>query len=251
MANYLQLGDNSKFGPEEEALARYFGEGNYIPFYRKQIIQNKLKITKDDFISGEIKTMYAAMRQLGIDYSYIDYPESLSKYLYRKVWPATMRDIRNVIYEDNHIDPVFIKPRDNMKRFTGFVVETIDDLRNCYGAGNNVKIWCSDPIIFMAEYRCPILHGKLKGCYHYGNLNTQIDIKYHKKLYEEVQKMANDFTEATSAYNLDVGITNNGDIALIEVTDGFSFGKYGMSDKLLAEILITRWNELKEEEDKK
>lgn len=29
------------------------------------------------------------------------------------------------------------------------------------------------------------------------------------------------------------------------MTDGFSFGKYGMSDELLAEILITRWNELK------
>ena len=27
--NYLQLMDNSKFSPEEEALARYFGEGNY------------------------------------------------------------------------------------------------------------------------------------------------------------------------------------------------------------------------------
>lgn len=85
--NYLQLMDNSKFSPEEEALARYFGKGNYKTFYRKQIIQSKLKITKDDFVAGDIKAMYAAMRQLGIEYSYCDYPESLRKYLLRNVWP--------------------------------------------------------------------------------------------------------------------------------------------------------------------
>lgn len=44
--DYLQLMDNSKFSPEEEALARYFGERNYQTFYRKQIVQNKLKIQK-------------------------------------------------------------------------------------------------------------------------------------------------------------------------------------------------------------
>lgn len=245
--NYLQLMNNSKLGPEEEALARYFGEGNYKTFYRKEIIQNKLKITKDDFISGEIVTMYAVMRQLGIEYSYCDYPESLRKYLLRNVWPSTMREIRNEIYEDGFLKkPLFIKPRNKLKRFTGFVCETIDDLsQNSYGAGNNVQIWCSDIIHFTSEYRCPILNGKLKGCYHYSNFNAYDYIKYREKLFEIVQKMADENKEATSAYNLDVGVTNKGEIALVEMTDGFSFGKYGMSDELIANMLITRWNELK------
>ena len=248
MSNYLQLNDRSKFEPEEESLARYFGEGNYQTFYRKQIVQNKLKITKDDFICGDIKTMYAAMRQLGIDYSDCDYPESLRKYLLRNVWPATMCDIRNEIYEEGHLKkPVFIKPRNNLKRFTGFVCDTIDDLSmNSYNAGNNVEIWCSDIIHFTSEYRCPIVNGKLKGCYHYNKHNPYDYIKYREQLFELVQKMADENKEGNSAYNLDVGITNRGEIALIEMTDGFSFGKYGMSDELVAEILITRWNELKE-----
>lgn len=245
--NYLQLMDNSKFSPEEEALAKYFGEGNYQTFYRKQIIQNKLKITKDDFIAGDIPTMYAAMRQLGIEYSYCDYPESLRKYLLRNVWPATMRDIRNDIYLEGFLKkPIFIKPRNRLKRFTGFVCETIDDLsQNSYGAGNNVDIWCSDIIHFTSEYRCPIVNGKLRGCYHYRNHNTYDYIKYREALFDLVQKMADENKEGNSAYCLDVGITNKGEIALIEMTDGFSFGMYGMSDKLLAEILITRWSELK------
>lgn len=246
--NYLQLMDNSRFGPEEEALARVFGEGNYIPVYRKQIVQNRVKLTKDDFISGDIKTMYAAMRQLGIDYSYCDYPESLRKYLLRNVWPSSMKNIRNEIYELGYLKkPVFIKPRNRLKRFTGFVCETIDDLsQNANGAGNNVDIWCSDIIHFTSEYRCPIVNGKLRGCYHYNNHNPYDYMKYRDALFEKVQEMANENKEAKSAYCLDVGITNKGEIALIEMTDGFSFGKYGMSDELLAEILITRWNELKE-----
>lgn len=247
MANYLQLMDNSKFGPEEEALARYFGEGNYQTFYRKQIVQNKLKITKDDFIAGDIKAMYAAMRQLGIEYSYCDYPESLRKYLLRNVWHSTMRDIRNEIYLEGSLKkPIFIKPRNNLKRFTGFVCETIDDLgQNVYGAGNTVDIWCSDIIHFTSEYRCPIVNGKSRGCYHYSNHNPYDYMKYREQLFEMVQKMADENKEGTSAYCLDVGITNKGEVALIEMTDGFSFGKYGMSDELLAEILTTRWSELK------
>ena len=245
--NYLQLMDNSKFSIEEEALARYFGEGNYQTFYRKQIVQNKLKITKDDFIAGDIKAMYAAMRQLDIEYSYCDYPESLRKYLLRNVWPATMRDIRKAIYQEGFLKkPIFIKPRNRLKRFTGFVCETIDDLsQNSYGAGNNVDIWCSDIIHFTSEYRCPIVNGKLRGCYHYSNYSTYDYIKYREALFDLVQKMADENKEGNSAYCLDVGITNKGEIALIEMTDGFSFGKYGMSDELLAEILITRWDELK------
>lgn len=193
--------------------------------------------------------MYAAMRQLDIKYSYCDYPGSLRKYLLRKVWPATMRDIRRDIYQEGFLKkPIFIKPRNRLKRFTGFVCETIDDLsQHANNAGNNVDIWCSDIIHFTSEYRCPIVNGKLRGCYHYSNYNTYDYIKYREALFDLVQKMADENKEGNSAYCLDVGITNKGEIALIEMTDGFSFGKYGMSDELLVEILITRWNELKNE----
>ena len=179
--------------------------------------------------------------------NYCDYPESLREYLLRNVWPSTMKALRDEIYISGFLDkPVFVKPRDNLKRFTGFICESVDDItQNAKGAGNNVKIWYSDVIHFTSEYRCPIVNGKLRGCYHYSNHNPYDYIKYRKALFETVQKMADENKEGNSAYCLDVGITNKGEIALIEMTDGFSFGKYGMSDELLAEILITRWSELK------
>ena len=48
--NYLQLHDNGKLGVDELKLARYFGEGNYTTFYKKHLLQNRIKLTKDDFI---------------------------------------------------------------------------------------------------------------------------------------------------------------------------------------------------------
>jgi hypothetical protein len=62
-----------------------------------------------------------------------------------------------------------------------------------------------------------------------------------------VQEMADDFVNSPRGYCLDVGVLSTGETALIEVNDGFSVGKYGMSDDLYSELLITRWNELKNE----
>ena len=50
--NYLQLHDNGKLGVDERKLADYFGEGNYTTFYKKHLLQNRIKLTKDDFIAG-------------------------------------------------------------------------------------------------------------------------------------------------------------------------------------------------------
>ena len=38
--NYLQFNNRGKFEPEEQALANYFGKGNYVGFYRKRAKKN-------------------------------------------------------------------------------------------------------------------------------------------------------------------------------------------------------------------
>lgn len=240
--NYLQLNDHSKFGPEEQALANFLGEGNYKTFYKKHIIQGKFKITKDDFIIGDIPSMFAAMRQLGIEYSYCDYPDSLSKYLHRRVWTSTMRDIRKRLMEDGQIDPVFIKPRGNLKKFTGFVIAYIDDLQWTNHAGDNTDIYCSEPVVWLSEFRCPVINGEVKGMFRIPYTGHDSDVHPDFNI---VQQMADDFENAPAAYCLDVGVLSTGETALVEVNDGFSIGKYEMSDTLYSELVMTRWNELK------
>ena len=142
--NYLQFNDQGKFEKEEKALANYFGKGNYIGFYKKHFLRDRIKITKDDFIAGDIELMFHAMKRLGIDYSYNEYPDFLKPYLHRKIWEDELGNIKRQIFEEGTLkNLIFIKPKERLKRFTGFVLETKNDLNKCNEASNNTKIWCS------------------------------------------------------------------------------------------------------------
>jgi len=237
--NYLQMNDYSKLEVEEQALADYFGEGNFKPFYKKHLKQGKLKITLNDFIAGDIETMFTAMKKLGIHYEYNDYPKGLNKYLHRKIWESSIKDIKEELYDKCFINPIFIKPKDKLKKFTGFIIKSIDDLSKINNAGNDIKIFCSEPVNFLSEYRCPVINGEIKDFCHYSG---DSDIKIDKSL---VQKMVKDFINSPKAYCIDVGVINTGETILIEINDAFSIGKYSMSKEVYAELLITRWNEIK------
>ena len=279
--NYLQLNDKRKFEPEEQALANYFGEGNYVSFYKKHFLRDKFQITKDDFIAGDIDVMFHAMKRLGIEYSYIDYPECLKPYLHRKIWEDTLGNVKRELFEEGYLkNPIFIKPKDKLKRFTGFVLETIDDLRNCKGAGDNTKIWCSEPVKFTSEFRCYFIDKKYQAnllneiympqivmdawvnpytCCAIGSFRKEIneDDLYKVKdfIREELLCMRDErdidrndwvfYKGFPKAFVLDLGVLSTGEVALIEMNDGFSIGKYnGVDDKAYAKFLITRWNEL-------
>ena len=61
--NYLQLNDKGKLGSDERKLADYFGEGNYTTFYKKHLLQNRFKLTSDDFIAGEVLSAMSMSRK--------------------------------------------------------------------------------------------------------------------------------------------------------------------------------------------
>lgn len=241
--NYIQLNDHSRFDDEEWEVANILGLPNVTPFYKKHLMQGRIKIKKGDFIMGDISVMMNAMKQLGIVYSYNDYPECLKSYLHREIWESTMGEVRKRLFDDldNEVElglNWFIKPKDRLKRFTGFVLETVDDLSKCAGAGNQTKLWCSEPVRFISEYRCPVINGKVMGMYAAPEKEgTLPDMKV-------VEQMAKDFVNAPSAYALDVGVLSSGVTALIEVNDGFSLGRYGIPADVYTQLLQTRWNEL-------
>lgn len=239
--NYLQLNDYSKLDSEELALAEYFGEGNYTTYYKKNMVRGKIKLTKDDFVAGEIPSMKAAMKQFGIDYSYNDYPDCLRKHFHRNIWTDSMRTIKRELFDKGEITPTFIKPKGNLKKFTGFVITTIDDLQYTNHAGDNTEIYCSEPVIWLSEFRCPVINGEVRGMFKVPYTGHDSDI--HPD-FNVVQQMADEFKDSPKAYCLDVGVLSTGETALVEVNDAFSIGKYGMSSKLYGELVTTRWKEL-------
>lgn len=243
--NYLQFNDKGRFEPEEQALANYFEsiKQSYKGFYKKHFLREKFQITKDDFISGDIDVMFHAMKRLGIEYSYNDYPEYLKPYLHRKVWEDELGNIRREIFVEGYLkNPIFFKPKDKLKRFTGFVLETVDDLANCKGAGNQTKVWCSEPVVFIDEFRCYFKRGTkpVIGCYK-ESFNESNRIK--------VQQFLNSLIlgrEFPDAFALDLGILSTGEVTLVEMNDAFSLGLYkGCPPDFYAKCLIERWNELK------
>lgn len=256
--NYLQFNDRGKFEPEEQALANYFGEGNYVGFYKKHFLHDKFQITKNDFIAGDIDVMFHAMKRLGIEYSYNDYPESLKPYLHRKVWEDELGNIRKEVFTEGYLNnPIFIKPKDKLKRFTGFVLETIDDLSNCKGAGNRTKIWCSEPITFVDEFRIYRLHfhDSALTTYSYGCHKKDFNLQNLEKVDTTIRNW-HFSSELPVACAIDVGVLSTGEVALIEVNDAFSLGLYKIActdnekesqgyNEFYCECLIERWNELK------
>ena len=61
---------------------------------------------------------------------------------------------------------------------------------------------------------------------------------------KSVIQMIFDYEGAPAAYALDVGVTPDGGVILVEVNDAFALGNYALSSLTYAEMIIARWNEL-------
>ena len=55
-----------------------------------------------------------------------------------------------------------------------------------------------------------------------------------------IEKMVSCFCSAPAGYSLDVGVTESGETALVEVNDGFSLGTYGLDPIEYAKLLSAR-----------
>ena len=236
--NYLEMNDKGKFAREEQLLADYFGKDNYVPFYHKHFIKNRIVINKNDFIAGTIPVIFNAFKKLKIDYKHDDYPDALKKYLHRHIWYTKLGYLKNKVYNDELINGVFVKPYDKLKRFTGFVLTTSDDWKYTNGAGDSTKVTCSEPVKWLTEYRVPVVNGKALD---YCNYSGTPDIEIDKAV---VDNMIADWKDAPSAYALDVGLLETGETALVEINDAFALGSYSMSSEVYGKLLTTRWKEL-------
>lgn len=133
--------------------------------------------------------------------------------------------------------PCFIKPYKNIKKFTGRIINSEYDIIDL-SISLNTHVWCSSIVEFVSEYRCFVLNKKYIGCVHYdGDEKVKIDEDIVKKFVEE-------FTDSPISYVVDFGVLKDGQTALIEVNDGFSFGHYDFNIKTILDILITRWCEI-------
>ena len=135
---------------------------------------------------------------------------------------------------------MFIKPVTGHKEFTGHVLAVFRDLiRTASWAGEepDTPIWICDVVEFVSEWRYFVHHREVVGVGHYhGDPLRAPD--------PAVVRAAVAAYEGPVAHVIDLGVLADGQTALVEVNDGFSFGCYGLHPHAHAAMLASRWHEL-------
>lgn len=196
-------------------------------------------LSRDDLVVGHIADTRYCLNRLGLTYTNeLDYPEELNAFLGRKVWVDTLH---RVVAQKPY--PVFIKPRELNKLFTGTLIQADRDLIAIGHRTEDVDIWCSTPIKFVKEVRCFIRYGRILDVRHYkGDWRPNLD-------HQIIEDAVASFSNAPNGYALDFGLTSAGKTLLVEGNDGYSLGAYGLLPLGYAKLLSARWFQLMETND--
>jgi hypothetical protein len=191
-------------------------------------------LSREDVVVGWITQVKQALTKLGIEPpNELDYPEETRSYLGRNVWQSNLHKI----YTDETTWPVFVKPVKG-KQFDGKLITKLGDLIGLGDQNEDRKIWCSEPVNFVSEYRCFVRYGKLIDSRRYkGTFKTIPN-------YSIVEACIDDYKSAPAAYVLDFGVTDDGRTLLVETNDGFAVGSYGFHFVDYAKMVSARWSEL-------
>lgn len=186
---------------------------------------------------GGIAMVRKRLATLGITkQNEIEYPAELDCFLNRKIWKSSLKKIISEKQKN-----LFIKPLET-KLFQGKVISNFKDYIGL-NFDYEVKVWCSEVVDIVTEWRCFVRYGRLLDVRYYkGEWDSKLDLTIVKKAIKIYQKQP-------ASYCLDFGVDAKGKHYLIEVNDGHSLGAYGMGAVSYAKFLSARWAELTETED--
>lgn len=238
MRVFIPKGKNNLFISNEiiteNTYAAFFGfsvMGWEVVFYEGNPPEN---LSREDIVVGFITQVKMGLKNLGIEPpTELDYPEEIRQYLQRRIW----EDHLHTVYTTPEMWPVFVKPVKG-KQFDGKLITGLKDLIGLGDQMENRKIWCSEPVKILSEYRCFVRYNKL------------IDAKRYKgdfRLFPNfnvVENCIQDYTNQPAAYTLDFGVTDDNRTVLIEVNDCFAMGSYGLTPVDYAKMISTRWSQL-------
>lgn len=136
--------------------------------------------------------------------------------------------------------PCFIKPAQDIKAFTGIVV---DNYREAKLFSNNYdgQLSVQEIIEIESEYRVYVHKDRgVLGVKHYlGNPYLILDQFFVESVVDSARKNLKE-----NAFSLDIGINKNGETFLIEINDGWAIGNYGLTPKDYYSFIKTRWLQL-------
>ncbi len=239
----LQESGNGRLEPEIRDLLDELQQRG-IPthlFTAKRLRRRQLPLALDTLVAGYVDAVQSALRQLRLPVPEPnDYPKSLEPFLHRRVWQSTVGNLMQQLADDSG-PAVFAKPKGRMKRFTGRVFESWDDLRSVHGISRRLPVWCSEVVEWRSEYRVYVIRGEVVGIRLYaGESQTPLD----EAVVREALRKLHDAGEALAAFGIDFGVLSDGRTALVEMNDGFALGSYGLERGRYTDLILARWSEL-------
>ena len=149
------------------------------------------------------------------------HPDHLGRKIERKhiseVYARTFAEWKNKCYKK-----VFIKPSQNIKAFTGFVMDDPRLLR-LWSEKFEGEVYEQEVVDIISEYRLYVSQGKILGLFNYAG---DCLIFPDAELIKTVKYRADDLEYLS--YTLDFGVLNDGRTILIEANDGYAIGNYGL-----------------------
>ena len=194
------------------------------------------ELSKDTLVHGGVPHVVAALNMLGVPIPEVqDYPLSLFRFLGRHIKTSTIGYLR----QRGSLVPVFVKPRGGTKLFNDFTYTgSIEDQIRLNTFDGDTKIWESDVVNFVSEYRVLIHQGLIFACRHYKG-----DCSVFPNLDVATQAIQR-FKDAPVGYSLDLGITDDGRTLLVEINDAWALGCYGTPSIPYTEMVVNRWKEM-------
>jgi len=234
---YIQKQGNRIFSENCFSAALGFSQMGYtvVEHEVNEELFNKLNQDKDAIFVGGINSVRSVFDSLGIEQPQIDNPHiHLPQYLGREVCEAVWSEVEQISEF-----PFFIKPLEDHKLFTGYVVKSPHDLLHAkLRVKPESKIVLSECVEFISEYRCFVLEGKLVGCKNYtGDFRVLPDFNI-------IEDAIDAYKAQPTAYSIDFGVTSDRNTLLIEMNDGFGLSAYGLNKIIYCKILQARWDEI-------
>jgi len=214
--------------------------GHTVRFFQRSDLPT-LPLTRDTIVAGGTGTVSAALAQLGFQPpGHNSVPAILQPFLGRTSWRTTIQEVRKA-----GRFPIFLKPFDQAKVFSGQVVKNCDDLDRLLVARDgfpqvteDFSVAAQEPISLKSEWRVFVVRGVIIGVNFYQGdpliFPSAAVIKLTLGAYQQ----------APAGYSADFGITSEGNTVLIEINDGYSLGHGALTANLYAELLEARWLEI-------
>jgi len=233
---------------ETRSISQYAAISEGIEIIRQNYQGNLLKNLQSDLKEGampvgSVDFVKTAFELIGMEPpAFNAYDNCIRETMWgRKIWQTEVLDAFCS-------PPIFIKPI-QLKRFNGFVYkgdehdgydehdrEQLQILDSSFSPFD--KVYVSEVMDFIAEWRCYITNGELIAICRYDNneLDHDVDMAF-------VNEIVACVPERTIA--VDIGKTKNGHFLVVELNDAWAIGKYqGINNKDYFDFLYTRWRQI-------